>query len=593
MSFSGPDFPILRRVLLLLAGLLGLGGIIFTHGTYPSPTTERLASLASLGAVLLFLLEQVLTWRHMRSFLLYVRHWWPTFVLSVLLVLESLGLLLGRHSTFLREVMGRLHATDITHVYLVVLQIYIVGVFAVQLPHMQQRFARWRVRPALAFVLVFVLLITLGTGLLMLPRATPADQPIAPLDALFTSTSAVCVTGLIVRDTGTGFTHFGQGVILVLIQLGGLGIMSLTAALAMLLGRGIGVRESSLLREVFQVPMMAEVGRMVRWIIVLTLSIEGVGAALLYHGLTVGEPGGLFGAGAARQLFPAVFHSISAFCNAGFSLNADSLMGQAANPWVMSTVTALLVLGGLGFGVTLQVVAWVKGRYLSRGRQRRHLDLQSFIVLTVSAVLLVGGGALLAVLEWDNSLAGQPFLLKVSQAFFQSATCRTAGFNSMDLTLLTPASLFFMIILMFIGGAPGSTAGGVKVTALAIVWANLRSVGAGQRRVRLGRWEIEQVQVSRSMLVLSSGLVVAAFAIFVLLITEKGGLLPTAFEVFSAMGTVGLSLGMTAGLSVAGKILITLLMFIGRLGPLTLAASLVGAGVEPRVRFPRGRILIG
>jgi trk system potassium uptake protein TrkH len=259
----------------------------------------------------------------------------------------------------------------------------------------------------------------------------------------------------------------------------------------------------------------------------------------------------------------------------------------------MGGATTLLVLGGLGFGVFVQVFAWLRGRW-SRGRGHRHrLDLHARIVLGLSAFLLVGGGAAIALLEWNHAFAGQPFFFKLSQAFFQSATCRTAGFNSMDLNLLSRASLFLMVILMFIGGAPGSTAGGVKVTALAIVWANLRSVGAGLSRVRLGRWEIEPVQVNRSMLVLSSGLVVAAFSIFVLLITEDSKLLPTVFEVFSALGTVGLSLGLTAELSVAGKVLIILLMFMGRLGPLTLAASLVGVGVEPGVRYPRGRILIG
>lgn len=591
MTFFGSEFPVLRRGILAVAGLLGMIGILLHHGTYPSPITLRLSELASFGAVILFLVEQILTWRHVGSFRVYLRQWWPTFVLSTILILEISSFLFGRDRTWLMSLLRKLHAWDITHAYLVTLQIYIVGVFAVQLPHMQHRFARWRVRPALAFVLVFVALIVFGTGLLMLPRATPAEHPINALDALFTSTSAVCVTGLAVRDTGTAFTPFGQGVILVLIQLGGLGIMSLTAALALLLGRGIGVRESNLLREVFQVPMMAEVGRMVRFIILLTLFFEAAGAVLLYQGLAGSAAAS--GTASVSPIWSAIFHSVSAFCNAGFSLHSDSLMRQAGNPWVMGGATTLLVLGGLGFGVFLQVFAWLQGRLGRRGEPRPRLDLHARIVLSVSAFLLVGGGVALALLEWNHALAGQPWGLKLSQAFFQSATCRTAGFNSMDLTLLSRASLFLMIVLMFIGGAPGSTAGGVKVTALAIVWANVRSVGAGLNRVRLGRWEIEPVQVNRSMLVLSSGLVVAAVSIFVLLITEDGRLLPTVFEVFSALGTVGLSLGMTAGLSVPGKILIVLLMFMGRLGPLTLAASLVGVGVEPRVRYPRGRILIG
>jgi trk system potassium uptake protein TrkH len=240
-----------------------------------------------------------------------------------------------------------------------------------------------------------------------------------------------------------------------------------------------------------------------------------------------------------------------------------------------------------------QILAWLRGRALRRGDRNLRLDLHSRVVLVVSGGLLMGGTALIAWLEWNNSLAGQGVGLKISQAFFQSATCRTAGFNSMDLTLMHPATLFLMIVLMFIGGAPGSTAGGVKVTALAIAWANLRSIGSGLNRVRLGRRELATVHVQRAMLVLSAGLVMAAIGLFVLLATEQRPFLETTFEVFSALGTVGLSLGMTSVLSPAGRIVITILMFVGRLGPLTLASSLTGSSRDPRVRFPRGRIMIG
>lgn len=583
MPVSLKNLTTLRRLTLVLAGLCGLAGLVLEHGTYPGPGALLAARILSSLALLLFLAEQGLAWRELGRFRAYLREHWPTFVLSVLLLLEIGGLALGRQTPWLLQVLGKLHAGSLTQAYLVAIQIYILAVFAVELPHLHQGFARLKVRPALAFVMLFAVLVLVGTGFLMLPRATPADQPIGLLDALFTSTSAVCVTGLIVRDTGTGFTVFGQVVILVLIQLGGLGIMSLTGALGLLLGRGIGVRESSLLREVFQVPMMAEVGRMVRTIILLTLGIEAVGALLLYR--EMGET--------PSPLFASVFHAVSAFCNAGFSLNSDSLMGLSHRPVAMGTVTLLLVTGGLGFGVLVSLGAWLRGRALRGPGRVPRLDLNTAVVLGVSGILLLGGWVLLAALEWNGSLAGLSPGLKLSQAFFQGATCRTAGFNSMDLTALSPAALFLMVILMYIGGAPGGTAGGVKVTAVAIIWANMRSVSAGLTRVRLGRREIDPVQVSRSMLVLSAFLVLAAVSVFVLLFTEKLPFMMTVFEVFSALGTVGLSLGMTALLSPVGKLVIILLMFVGRLGPLTLAGSLVGAAQEPRVRLPRGRILIG
>jgi trk system potassium uptake protein TrkH len=587
LSNSLKQIAYMRRLVLVLAGLCGLVGLVLEHGTYPSPGALLAARVLSSLAMVLFLFEQGLSLAELGGFRLYFRNRWPTFILSVMLLLEFLGIFLGRESAFLNQLVRSLKAGSITQAYLLIIQVYIISVFAVELPHLHQRFARIRVRPALAFVMVFVALIIIGSGFLMLPRATPADQPIRPLDALFTATSAVCVTGLVVRDTGTGFTTFGQVVILLLIQLGGLGIMSLTAALSLLMGRGIGVRESSLLREVFQVPMMAEVGRMVRTIILLTLCLEAGGGFLLYRGLEGMIPGH------GDRIFSAAFHAVSAFCNAGFGLFSDSLVSVADRPLVMGTITGLLVVGGLGFGVLVQIGAWLWGRALRHRRPRFRFDLHARVVLFVSAGLLLGGWLLLAVLEWNGSLAGQPWSLKLAQAFFQGATCRTAGFNSMDLNALSPASLFLMIILMYIGGAPGSTAGGVKVTSVAIVWANVRSIGSGLSRVRLGRREVEPVQVHRSLLVLSSFLVMAAVGIFLLLFTEQQPFMETTFEVFSALGTVGLSLGITGLLSPVGKLVIVFLMFVGRLGPLTLAGSLVGTAMEPRVRLPRGRILIG
>lgn len=576
-----------RRLALILAGVCGLTGLIIEYGTYPGPWALRIAHSLNTAAVLLFLSEQILGWRSAGTFRAYLRLRWPTFALSCLLGLQALTLVAGGHTAWLQRILDALRLDSLTSAYLIVVQLYLVAVIVLELPHLHARFAALRIRPAVGFIGVFVLLILIGAGLLALPRATPPQQPIGFLDALFTSTSAVCVTGLVVRDTGTGFTLFGQTVIMILIQLGGLGIMSLTAALGLLLGRGIGVRENSLLREVFQVPMLGEVGRMVRAIILVTLGFEAAGAACLYVGFASGPPA------PGPHLFTAVFHAVSAFCNAGFGTYPDSLMSFAGNPWIMVTMNVLIIFGGLGFGVMVQIVAWWRGRMQRRHGRDYRLGLHGQVVLSVTAILLVSGSLLLAVFEWNGSLGGQGSGLKLSQAFFQSTTCRTAGFNSMDLTLLTPASLLVMIMLMYIGGAPGSTAGGVKVTAVAIAWANLRTIAQGRGRVRLGRRELEPVHVQRALLVLSAALVTAAAGTLVLLATEGRDLMTTTYEVFSALGTVGLSLGLTPLLTPAGRLVVILLMFIGRLGPLTLASSLTGNTRESHVRLPRGRILIG
>lgn len=576
-----------RRLALILAGLCGLAGLVIEYGTYPAPWALRLAHGLSAAAVLLFLAEQGLSWRESGSFRAHLRRRWPTFLLSCLLLAQGLALLAGSRTAWLRQTLAALHLDSITQAYLIIMQVYLVLLILVELPHLHARFAAIRVRPAAVFAGAFVAVILLGGVLLCLPRATPPGQPIGFLDAVFTATSAVCVTGLAVRDTGAGFTLFGQTVILALIQLGGLGIMSLTAALSLLLGRGIGVRENSLLREVFQSPMLQEVGRMIRVIILVTLGCEAVGAAALAVGFAQGPPppGPLW--------FTAVFHSVSAFCNAGFSTYRESLVPFAGNAWVMTTMNLLIIVGGLGFGVVFQAGAWWRGRIQRRYGRAYRLGLHGRVVLAVTAILLAAGGASLAVIEWQGALAGLDEGLRLSQAFFQSTTCRTAGFNSLDLTLLSPASVLVMILLMFIGGAPGSTAGGVKVTTVAIAWANLRSIAQGRSRVRLSGREIDPLDVQRALLVLSTALVVASLATLVLLVTEGRDLMVTAYEVFSALGTVGLSLGLTPLLSEGGRLVVIVLMFIGRLGPLTLAASLTGSGREPHVRLPRGRIMIG
>ena len=253
----------------------------------------------------------------------------------------------------------------------------------------------------------------------------------------------------------------------------------------------------------------------------------------------------------------------------------------------------MLIVRGLGFGVVAQILAWLRGRALGHYGRDYRMGLHGRTVLTVSALLLVFGTVLILGLEWSHSMVGESALARLGHAFFQSATCRTAGFNTMDLTQFAPASLFVMIILMFIGGAPGSTAGGIKVTVVAIVWANLRSISRGLTKVRMGRRELEPVHVQRAMLVLSAGLVLAVIALFILLVTEGQPFLTITFEVFSALGTVGLTLGLTPLLSPVGRVVIILLMFVGRLGPLTMASSLTGTVHDPRVQLPKGRIMIG
>ena len=580
------DTKMVRMALLITAGLFGTVGLLLTHGFGRPSHSQTTAEVCSGIALLLFLAEQVLSAATIRPWRRYLLRRWPFLIWTALLLGEIAVIGLGWQQPWLVPFRELFSISTLTQAYLVAIQFYIFGVLAVHLPYLHARFARLRILPGRAFLLVFLVLILCGSGLLLLPRATPAEHPIGVLDALFTATSAVCVTGLIVRDTATEFTRFGQTIILALIQVGGLGIMSLAGAFGLLLGRGIGLRESSLLREVFQLSLWDEVGRQLRFIVVMTFSVELIGAAVLYHGL-----GGVI-TDRSDRLFAAVFHAVSAFCNAGFSTFSGSLTDVAQRPEVVATVSGLLIVGGLGFVVAAQVLAYLRGR-LTGQRPPVRLGLQTGVVLRLSLVLLLVGALLLALIEWNGAFAGRSWGGRLSLAFFQSATCRTAGFNTVDLTALSVPSLFMMMILMFIGGAPGSTAGGVKVTALAVIWANLKSLRYGSGIVRLADREIDPMAVNRALLVVSSWAIAAAVALFVLLVTEGAGLLTTAFEVCSALGTVGLSLGLTPELSAVGRLVVIVLMFVGRLGPLTLAHSLVGDNRGSGVRLPRARMMIG
>jgi len=584
----GPRPHVAQVLLLLAAGLCGLGGLLVEHGLPPGPGQLRIAQGLTAAAVAAFLAELGLAWRLRGGLRAFLRARWPSLVLTALLVLQLLAVLTFGRRLVAADALGWLRPTSLTRLYVAAAQIYVILLLLVNIPRLHRRFAHLQVRPGLAFLLIFLVAILAGAGILSLPGATPPESRLSLVDALFTATSAVCVTGLIVRDTATEFSRFGQAVILVLIQLGGLGIMSLAGATAHLLGRGISVRESRLVREVFQLPVLQDVGAMLRFIVLWTLVAETLGTAVLYVqlGPLVADP--------SERLWVALFHAVSAFCNAGFSTYADSLVGWGAHPASVITVAALLIAGGLGFTVASNLlgVARARGRGLPRS-QRPRLTLQTRVTLRGTLWLLAGGTALLLLLDGGGAAGGAESQPPALAAFFQAATCRTAGFNTVDLAAFSPASLLAMLLLMFVGAGPGSTAGGIKLTTAAVIFADLKAIVSGRPHPRVGDREIRELDRARATAVLTAGAALALLGTFALLITEQADLLTTAFEAVSALGTVGLSLGLTAELSAAGKVVVMVLMLVGRLGVLTVAYGLVEPVRDPAVRLPRGEMMIG
>lgn len=445
--------------------------------------------------------------------------------------------------------------------------------------------ALWRrLSAAQLFVGSFLLLVALGTlGLRTLPGLYTGER-LGWLDALFTATSAVCVTGLIVVDTATWFTPLGQAYLLLLIQLGGLGMITFTTLIILALGRRLSLRQEALTAGSAQVAPHVDFRRLARDLVLFTATIEAAGAALLY--LLWIPRFGWTGA-----LWPAVFHSVSAFCNAGFSTFSDSLIGFQQSPFTLLVIMALIVAGGIGFLTLEELALW---RQAARERRLFRLSLHSRIVLAATAVLLVGGWALFTLFEWSVALGGLPPWARVTNALFMSVTARTAGFNTVDYAQASDGGNFLTILLMSVGGSPGSTAGGLKTTTVAVIgllaWARFR----GMEVTSLWGRSIPEETIQRAVGLFVVGFGVVTLAIFGFTATEIGrvghsgageGFLGYMFEAASAFNTVGLSMGVTPELSTPGRWMAIVLMYVGRVGPLTFAAAIALRRPTPAGEF--------
>jgi trk system potassium uptake protein TrkH len=434
-----------------------------------------------------------------------------------------------------------------------------------------------RLRTPQVIALSFVGTILIGTLLLTFPAATTDGRGTTFVDALFTATSATCVTGLIVRDTPVYFSTFGQMVILVLIQLGGIGIMSYSAFLALLFGR-FTFGQRSMMQE-----MMEEernVLGMIFYVFRMTFTIEIIGAIVLFLRWIFVYRNFMY------TLYLSVFHSVSAFCNAGFSLFSNSLERYIADPVVNITIMALIILGGIGFIVVYEV-----SRNL--GRTRRALSIHSKLVLTTSALLVIIGFLLIFFIEFDGAFLNFPLTGKLWGALFQSVTPRTAGFNTVPIASLSAITLTIIIILMFIGASPGSTGGGIKTSTFAILLLSLANIMRGKADIEVFKRKIPSAIVYKAMAIVVGTMLLLVTIFLLLLAFENQPFLPLLFEAVSAFGTVGLSMGITSDLTIIGKLLIIILMYGGRIGPLTLGFALTRALRRSKVEYPEARVLIG
>lgn len=448
-------------------------------------------------------------------------------------------------------------------------------------------------KPTQILVLGFLLLIALGTLLLNLPVASNNGERVGFIDALFTSTSAVCVTGLVVVNTAEHWTVFGKAVILIMIQIGGLGFMTIATTLFMVLGRKIGLKDRLLIQEALNQQALSGMVRLTRNIIIGTLLIEGVGALLLSIKFIpeFGLKGILYG----------IFHSISAFCNAGFDiLGSSSLSPYIGDVLINFTIMLLIILGGLGFTVWIDVIKVTKNR-IEGGWHFKHwfnkLTLHTKLVLVITIGLIVGGFIFFFVIEGlnDATLGNLPLGHKLLGALFQSVTTRTAGFNTMALENMTDASKFLSIIFMFIGGSPAGTGGGIKTVTMGILFIEVFSVvNAKQDAEAFGR-RIPQNIIKRALAVIMISLLVITGVTIILTLTEVGSFMDILFEAVSGFATVGLTLGQTGKLTTIGKVVMSMTMFIGRLGPITMAVafSMRNNKRHIKIKKPEEKVMVG
>lgn len=448
---------------------------------------------------------------------------------------------------------------------------------------------KFKLKPGQILALGFFSLILIGGLILSLPISSNSGKSTDLVDSLFTATSAVCVTGLITVDTATHWNYFGRTVIIILIQIGGLGFMSFTTLFAILLGKKITLKERLLLQEALNTFDIQGLIKLLRYILVFTFSVEGLGALLLSTQF-------IPQLGLGEGIYYSIWTSISAFCNAGFDLMGtisgkfSSLVSYQDNPIIIYTISGLIIIGGLGFMIWSEFYNY---------KERKKLSLHTKVVLVVTAVLIFGGTILMFLFEYNNPATLGPMTLgeKINNAFFAAVTPRTAGMNTISTDGMTVAGKFLTILLMFVGGSPGSTAGGLKTATLGILVVTLISIIKGREDVEIFKKRISKETVYKAFAIFFLSLILVITVTMLLAITQPGeSFMWMLYEATSAYGTVGLTLGLTQHLNTIGKIIIMITMYLGRVGPMTVLLALTSRAQKNKksgIKYPEDKILIG
>jgi len=571
----------LANLILLILSIFGSAFLIFKYGFYYEPGT---ALMLERGILLIFSFFLVIyTYKIFRAgtveYLKKKRYF--IYLLILITILEVISFLFKGEEVTVENILAYSNLLLIILVQFNILYQMVASAIKYNI-----RIAALKFRPAFLFVSTFLFLIFCGACFLKMPRAVNPGEFISFTDALFTSTSACCVTGLTVVDTATKFSVFGKIVILLLIQVGGFGMVIFGAFFALIFGKGLNLRSVAVIEDLLSDERINNIKSALIKIFRATVIIEGCGAILLAIAWQ-----NSFSSYADLIGF-SIFHSISAFCNAGFGLFTENLMHSTTqnNPLLLYTIAILIILGGLGFGSIIELFH----KCTTKQKRKVRLSLQTKIVLSISTMLIVIGFIGLYFVEQNSSMQNMSVMQRINHSFFQSVTARTAGFNSIDMSMLANPTILLIIILMFIGGSPGGTAGGIKTTTLAISFISIKSIIRGERRLSFFHRNIPYRNFNSAVIVLVFSVSLIVVSTFILSFTEpKADFLTILFEEVSAFGTVGLSLNFTSSLSVAGRYIIIITMIIGRLGPLTVAVAMSGNHKKIDYEFPEEPIMIG
>jgi len=468
-----------------------------------------------------------------------------------------------------------------SRLYLGFIEVLIFTNFIIRSPNIRDTFSSFRVNPAQLIIVSFASIILVGSFLLYLPYSTAEGKGIRYIDALFTSTSAVCVTGLVVVDTGNTFSIIGQIFILLLIQAGGLGIMTIAAFIQVSLGSQMSLYGRFSTAALLDQSNLKNLYTIIKSIVAITFVVETLGIIMFYPYFY-----NLFHF-SAKAIYYSAFHSVSAFCNAGFSLFNNSFMKSVGNIWVNFVLMFLIISGGLGFTVLLNL-----SKRIVFGRKER-ITVQTRLVLISTLFFIIIGTVLFFLFERNNILRNYSHLERFLASLFQSITTRTAGFNTVDTGKLRPITLFVMSIFMFIGASPGSTGGGIKTTTVFILFLSIITILRDQRFNTIFKRRIPYQVVNRAFAILVSAIVMVIVTIILMGLTQAASFINLYFESISAFGTVGLSTGITPNLTDFGKIIIIITMFAGRIGPLTLVLAIKNVQTTRLVTYPEERVMVG